>query len=77
MDAILRFAKDKRYTLMQVREIMDINRNGFIEREELGRFLNGCGLNFSPADLGRVVDFFDVNRDRLISIQEFADALNV
>ena len=55
---------------------MDQNRNGFIERDELAKFLIGCGVNFNSNDLTRIVDFFDVNRDRLISIQEFADALN-
>jgi Ca2+-binding EF-hand superfamily protein len=61
---------------MKVREIMDSNRNGFIERDELSQFLIGCGINFSHQELGRLIDFFDVNKDRLISIQEFADALN-
>lgn len=60
---------------MRVREIMDSNRDGFIQRAEMKRFMRSCGVTLNDLEMNQVVDNFDRNKDNLISIQEFADAL--
>jgi Ca2+-binding EF-hand superfamily protein len=61
---------------MRVREIMDGNRNGYIEREELRKFLMSCGVAVDSSEMGRIIDYFDKNKDKLISMQEFTDAMS-
>lgn len=61
---------------MKVREIMDEDRNGSIDRKEMMKFLQKCKLFLDDKDLTRVIEYFDTNDDGLISVQEFADALS-
>lgn len=76
LDSILQYAQANQFTLMRVREIMDDNRNGFIERGEMKAFLQKCKLFLDDVDIQRITQFFDTNGDNLISVQEFTEALS-
>ena len=58
---------------------MDENRNSFIEKMEMRKFLVQFGVLQQLAngenDLDIIVSFFDANRDGRISISEFAETL--
>lgn len=58
---------------------MDENRNSFIEKMEMRKFLVQFGvlqqLPNGENDLDIIISFFDSNRDGRISISEFADTL--
>ncbi|CAD8068862.1 unnamed protein product [Paramecium primaurelia] len=78
--AILNYGQARQWTLMQVREFMDENRNSFIEANEMKKFLIQFGvhknLQNGDDDIRQIIGYFDINHDGRISISEFADTLN-
>jgi len=47
---------------------MDYNKNNYIEREEMRKFLIKCGILIDQKELNIVMDYFDINKDKLISM---------
>ena len=58
--------------MKDVFSVMDANKNGSIDVNELGRGLRGLGLNPSNAEVVALMKAFDKDNNSMISLDEFA-----
>ena len=82
-ESIFNYMEEKNMSFYQLYQIMDENKDNYVSRDELSKFLRKrVEKKMTNSDITKVLDFFDDNKDRKISIKEFIDkvkeeALNV
>lgn len=65
-------SKEIEQDIKELFEKVDVNKNGFIDQEELKVSLVSIGVNPSPQQLKDFVEQFDLNKDGKIKQEEFS-----
>jgi Ca2+-binding EF-hand superfamily protein len=59
--------------LRDVFDVLDVNKNGSIDIQELGKGLRGLGLNPTQAQINSLMETFDSDNNKSLSVEEFAN----